>query len=113
VQIHVIILKNYFTFEKQDLFYYQWYADYLHDCSRKKRADNFRFYNVKNKHETMISRQDEGMYSRQAILHQRHWDYQEMLNQILYPTFTNILDPKNALIKEPENFKKAFAWFMM
>ena len=29
LEIYEIILDNYFTFEKQDLFYYQWYADYI------------------------------------------------------------------------------------
>jgi hypothetical protein len=112
LDLHVIILANYFTFEKQDLFYYQWYADYIHDKSLYKRSEYVNFYKFKNIHETMESRQAEGYYSRRAILNERHWDYKELLKSVYHPTFTNIMDPKNNLITEPEKFNQYFAWFM-
>ena len=112
LELHVIILANYFTFEKQDLFYYQWYADYIHDKSLYKRSEYVNFYKFKNIHETMESRQVEGYFSKQTILHKRHWDYKELLKQINRPTFTNIMDPANKLITEPKKFTRYFAWFM-
>ena len=96
--------KHNFSFEKQDLFYYQWYADWQRNEAFNKPVDFEGFYRIKDMHETLESRNMEGKWRRQNILNRRHWGFKEQQAMIYNPKWVNILNPKLKLIKEPKYF---------
>jgi hypothetical protein len=54
--VHEIIHENFFTFEKQDLFYFKWYRDYLVKGAQNKPSEYNNFFHFKGVHETALTR---------------------------------------------------------
>lgn len=62
--VHDIIIENFFTFEKQDLFYFKWYRDYVVQTAEKKPSEYNNFYHMKSVHESALTRQTEGHHAK-------------------------------------------------
>jgi len=77
-ELHEKLLIYNFTFDKQDMFYYQWYADYLYEMTIKQRIEYVNYYKFKHIHETLESRNVEGKMKRENTLNQWHWDFNEL-----------------------------------
>jgi len=104
--------KYYFTFRRQNEFFYEWYSNYQEQISLKKRSEINNFYKFKAMHETMQSREQEATYQKRKVLHPRHWDTFEQRNYLFKPTFTSLFDPKNKLIPDRDRFNQCYSWFM-
>jgi hypothetical protein len=56
LDIHNKLMQRYFTFRRQNDFYFKWYSNYLEQVSLNRRSEIKKFYKFKALHETMESR---------------------------------------------------------
>lgn len=106
--LHRLLFKHYFTFSRQNEFFFEWYSAYITRTAQAKRVEYNGFYHISSLHETRESRQTESRYMKRRVLHRRHWDYNYLLDWIHNPTFVKV----DGLVKDMPAFRRAFEFFM-